>query len=192
MDEDLAKALGMDRPHGALVEEVEPGSPADKAGIKAGDVIVSVDGQDVPHSEDLPRSVAAHKPGTHAKLTVLHDKQKHDVDVVLTALTEEGEQVARGPQGQGERQGQPSSGLGVGVGEEDGKVVVERVSPNGPAAGKLRPGDVIEEINHQPVTSAGDLSTKVRAAGAGKPLLLRVKRGDQSRYVAIERSGEQH
>jgi serine protease Do len=192
MDEDLAKALGLDHAHGALVEDVEPGSPADKAGIKAGDVIVAVDGHDVPHSEDLPRSVAAHKPGTHTKLTVVRDKQRRDIDVVLAALTEEGDQRVHGQQGQGERQGQPSAGLGVGVGEEDGKVVVERVAPNGPAQGKLRPGDIIEEINHQPVTSASDLSSKVRAAPGDKPVLLRVKRGDQSRYIAIERSSDQH
>ncbi|HZU84151.1 MAG TPA: trypsin-like peptidase domain-containing protein, partial [Polyangiaceae bacterium] len=68
MDEDLAKALGLDRPHGALVEDVEPGSPAEKAGIKSGDVIVAVDGQDVPHAEELPRMIAQHKPGAHVKL----------------------------------------------------------------------------------------------------------------------------
>jgi serine protease Do len=186
MDEDLAKALGMDRPHGALVEEVEPGSPADKAGIKAGDVIVAVDGQDVPHSEDLPRDIASHQPGTHVKLAVLHDKQKRDVDVVLAALTAEGERAERSSR-QGERQGQPASGLGVGVGDEDGQVVVERVAPNGPADGKLRSGDVIAEVNHQPVTSTSDLASKVRSAPGDKPVLLRVKRGDQSRYVAIER-----
>jgi serine protease Do len=192
MDEDLAKALGMDRPHGALVEDVESGSPAEKAGIKPGDVIVAVDGQDVPHSEDLPRAIAVHKPGTHVKLTVLHEKQRHDIDVALIALNDDGERAENTRQGLGDRQGQPSSGLGVGVDEEDGHVVVERVAPNGPADGKLRPGDVIEEINHQPVTSASQLSSRVHAAPAGQPLLLRVKRGDQSRYVAIERSSEQH
>jgi serine protease Do len=191
MDEDLAKALGMDRPHGALVEDVESGSPAEKAGIKAGDVIVAVDGQDVPHSEDLPRAIAVHKPGTHVKLTVLHEKQKHDVDVALTAMKEDGERAERAPQEQGDRQGQASSGLGVAVDEEDGHVVVERVAPNGPADGKLRPGDVIEEVNHQPVGSSADLSSRVRAAAPGQPLLLRVKRGDQSRYVAIERGSNQ-
>ena len=76
MDEDLARALGMEHPHGALVEEVEPGSPAEKGGLKSGDVIVSVDGKDVPHSEDLPRMVASHAPGTQVTLSVLHDKQE--------------------------------------------------------------------------------------------------------------------
>ncbi len=187
MDEDLAKALGLDRPHGALVEEVEPGSPADKAGIRSGDVIVAVDGRDVPHSEDLPRDIAAHKPGTHVKLSVLHEKQKRDVDVVLTALTDESSRGERSPQ-LGDEKAQPSSGLGIGIGDEDGQVVVERVAPNGPADGKLRTGDVIEEVNHQPVANANELASKVRAAAADKPVLLRVKRGDQSRYVAIERS----
>jgi serine protease Do len=189
MDEDLAKALGMDRPHGALVGQVEPGSPADKAGIKSGDVIVAVDGRDVPHSEDLPRDIASHQPGTHVKLSVLHDKQKRDVDVALAPLTEQGERAERSRM-QGERQGQPASGLGVGVGDEDGQVVVQRVAPNGPADGKLRTGDVIEEVNHQPIGSAGDLAARVRATPGDKPVLLRVKRGDQSRYVAIERGGD--
>jgi serine protease Do len=189
MDEDLAKALGMDHPHGALVEEVEPGSPADKAGIKSGDVIVAVDGRDVPHSEDLPRDIASHQPGTHVKLSVLHEKQKRDVDVALAPLAEQGERAERS-RTQGDRQGQPASGLGVGVGDEDGHVVVQRVVPNGPADGKLRAGDVIEEVNHQPVTGASDLASRVHASPADKPMLLRVKRGDQSRYVAIERGSD--
>ncbi len=190
MDQDLAKALGMDRPHGALVEQVEPGSPAEKAGIKSGDVIMAVNGQDVPHSEDLPRAIAVHRPGTRVKLTVLHDRQKRDVDVGLATLNDEGRRAERSPQGEGDHQGQPSSGLGIGVGDEDGQVVVERVVPNGPADGKLRPGDIIQEVNHQAVSGASDVGSKVRAAPSDKPVLLLVKRGDQSRYVAIERSGD--
>jgi serine protease Do len=188
MDEDLAKALGMDRPHGALVEDVEPDSPAARAGIKSGDVIVAVDGQTVPHSVDLPRMIAPHKPGTQVRLTVLSNRQQRDVTVALAALTEgqKGEQSEQGP---GIEQGSHGSSLGIGVGEDDGQVVVERVSPEGPADGKLRPGDVIEEINHQPVTSTRDLASKLSAAPAGQPVLLRVKRGDQSRFVAISRTG---
>jgi serine protease Do len=188
MDEDLAKAVGLDHPHGALVEDVEPESPAAKAGIQAGDVIVGVDGTDVPHSEDLPRLVARHAPGSHVRVTVQRDKQQRDVDVTLASLKDEGETSASGAQG-------PSAGsssgsaLGIGVGEDDGHVVVERVSPNGPSDGKLRPGDVIEEIDHQPVRSASDLAAKVQSAH--RPVaLLKVKRGDQSRYVAIERGAE--
>jgi serine protease Do len=186
MDEDLAKAVGLDRSKGALVEQVEPGSPGEKAGLKAGDVILSVDGQPVPHSEDLPRMVAPHQPGTNVSLQVWRDHASRSMTVTLASLKEE---TAQGDQDQGgpAEPGAKSSSLGIAVGEEDGQVVVERVTPDGPADGKLRRGDVIEEINHQPVGSSSDLGSKVKAAPADKPVLLRVKRGDQSRYVAIER-----
>jgi serine protease Do len=186
MDDDLARALGMDHPRGALVGEVEPGSPAERAGIKAGDVIVAVEGQQVPHSSDLPRMVANHAPGTQVKLTYLRDHHEHDAQVTLAPLEAEKEQAQSSPQGQGDS-GRPSSSLGIAVGDGGGQVTVERVNPSGPAEGKLRPGDVIEEINQQPVTSANDLSTKLRAAPGDKPVLLRVRHGDQSRYVAVER-----
>jgi serine protease Do len=188
MDEDLAKALGMDRPHGALVEEVETGSPAEKAGVKSGDVIVAVNGQDVPHSEELPRMIAQHKPGSHVKVKILRDQQSREVDVELAPLQEQGERGAGSQQQGPDAQQAPSSPLGFSVSDENSQVVVQRVSPDGPAQGKLHPGDVVESVNQQPVTSASDLSTKVRAASTDKPVLLRVKRGDQSRFVAIERA----
>jgi serine protease Do len=187
VDDDLAKALGMDRPTGALVEQVEAGSPAEKAGIKDGDVILAVDGQQVPRSEELPRIVARRAPGTHVKLTVLHNSQRHEVELTLAALKDEVAQRGRS-EGPSASPSEPASGLGIGVGEEDGSVVVEHVAPDGPSDGKLRQGDVIEEVNHQAVASAKDLAAKVHSAPQDKPVLLRVKRGDQSRYVAIDRT----
>jgi serine protease Do len=187
MDEDLARALGMDHAHGALVESVEPGSPADKAGVKSGDVIVGLDGQDVPHSGDLPRMVARHPPGTNVKVAVLRDKEKRTLDMSLAPLADDGEHsdaAGAGPSSSGVDR---SSALGIGVSEENGHVVVARVAPDGPSDGKLRPGDVIDEVDHQPVASGSDLAAKVHAASADKPVLLRVHRGDQSRYVAIAR-----
>jgi serine protease Do len=187
MDEDLAKAVGLDRVRGALVEDVESGGPAEKAGIKSGDVVLSIDGQVVNHSEDLPRLVAMHHPGTQVKLTVLHEKQTRDVGATLAALEEKAEKGERSESGPSVEPGARSSALDIGVVEQDGQVIVESVSPDGPAEGKLRPGDAIEEINHQPIAGADDLTAKVRAAGVDKPLLLRVKHGDSSRYVAIGR-----
>jgi serine protease Do len=191
MDEDLAKALGMDRAHGALVEDVEPGSPAERAGVKAGDVIVAVDGQTVPHSEELPRMIARHAPGSRVALTVLHEKQERKVDVGLVAMKDDSGGTGNGlsPDDSSATPEQPSSMLGIGVGDDAGRVVVQRVAPNGPSAGKLRPGDVIEEINRQPIAGSNDLAAKVHAAPGHQPVLLRVKRGDQSRYVAIEPAG---
>jgi len=188
MDDDLARALGMDRPHGALVESVEPGSPAEKAGLKSGDVIVALDGQDIPRSEDLPRRVARHAPGITVKVTVLHDKQKRDVDVTLATLKDEksGGDDASGKSGLNAAPGEHSS-LGISVLEEDGQVVVSRVAPDGPADGKLRQGDVIQEVGGQRVSSASDLAAKVHAGPSDKPVLLLVRRGEQSMFVGIER-----
>jgi len=131
--------------------------------------------------------VATHKPGTPVKLTLLHEKQRREVEVTLAALNDDGERAGRARDGSGGRQGQPSTALGIAVANEDGHVVVEAVTPDGPAEGKLRPGDVIEEIDHQPVATATELTSKLAATPADKPVLLHVKRGDQSRYVAIER-----
>jgi serine protease Do len=190
MDEDLAKAVGLDHPHGALVGDIEPASPAEKAGIRSGDVIVAVDGQDVPHAEDLPRLVARHAPGTQVKLGVVRERQKRDVDVTLAALKEDGDHADPGSQSSGASPADRTSTLGIGVAEEDGHVVVARVASGGPSDGKLRPGDVIEEVGGQRVAGASDLASKVRAAGQSKPILLRVKRGDVAQYVAIDTSSK--
>jgi|CZKU01.1.fsa_nt_gi serine protease Do len=189
MDDDLARAVGLDHSHGALVEDVEPGSPGDKAGIKSGDVIVAVDGQDVPHTEDLPRLVARHAPGTQVKLAVFHERQKRDVDVTLSALKDDGEHADSSPQESSDGAADRATALGIAVAEDDGHVVVSRVASDGPSDGKLRPGDVIEEVAGQRVVSASDLTAKVRVATSASghaPILLRVKRGDQMQYVAID------
>jgi serine protease Do len=187
MDEDLASALGLDHPHGALVEQVEGGSPAERAGLKSGDLIVAVDGQEIAHSEDLPRTIAPHKPGSSVHLTVIRDKKSQDVAVTLAAL--EDEKSAAQPASESERAPDPTSAqaLGVGVVDDAGRVVVQGVSPDGPAQGKLQPGDVVESVNQQPVTNAKDLVAKIHAAPRDRPILLRVKRDEQSRYVAIPR-----
>ena len=131
--------------------------------------------------------IAPHQPGTTVKLQVWRDKASRDLTVPLAALEEKTAQNDA-------EQSEPvdphakQSVLGIAVGDEGGQVVVERVVQDGPADGKLRRGDVIEEINHQAVAAAGDLGAKVKAAPADKPVLLKVKRGDQSRYVAVERN----
>ncbi len=134
--------------------------------------------------------VARHAPGTAVKVTLLRDKQKRTLDMTLAALKDESDKSDDAQQAPSSGGGEKSSALGIGVSEEDGHVVVGRVVPNGPSDGKLRPGDVIDEIGGQRVTSASDLASKVRASSAGKPILLHVKRGDRALYVAIDTSGK--
>ena len=112
--------------------------------------------------------VARHAPGAEVKLTVIHDKQKRDVDVTLAPLEDEKESASQSQQGPSASDGERSSTLGIGVGEEDGHVVVQRVAPDGPSDGKLQAGDVIEEIGHQPVASASDLASKVQGGAVGR------------------------
>jgi serine protease Do len=188
MDADLAKALGLDRPRGALVEEVEPGSPAQKAGIVSGDVVTAVDGQEVPRSEELPRMIARHAPGSHVKLTVLHDRHSRDVDVTLAALTDDGDHGQSSEQGEG-GPGASSTPYGLALADEGGRVIVQRVTPGGGADGKVHAGDSIEEVDRQPVHSAAEVASKLRGAPKDRPVLLRIRRGDQSQYVAIEPGG---
>jgi serine protease Do len=177
MDAGVAKAMGMDRPRGALVENVASASPAERAGIRAGDVITSVDGASVTHASDLPRMVAMHTPGTRIELGVMHDQKTRDVAVTLDPMKEDEPQSTSATDStRGE--------LGLSMHDENGHAVVDGVSPEGPAAGKLKPGDVIEEVNHHRVSSAADAAAQLHTGDAA---LLLVKRGDEAHFVALER-----
>jgi len=186
MDEGIAKALGMDRPHGALVEAVNAGGPGQKAGLQAGDVITSVDGQDVRHSSDLPRMIASHAPGTSVKLGVFRDRHPVQLDAKLGTLSEE--QAKSDATGDDSSAMPQASALGIALRDEGGHAVVERVAPNSPADGKLQPGDVIEQVGRTPVASASAALGALRAAPTSQPVLLKVRRGDQSQFIAIERN----
>ena len=184
VDAELAKALGFDRARGALVGDVEKGGPAERAGIRAGDLITRVDDTTIEHSEELPRVVARHAPGSHVKLEIARDAKAMTLDVVLAQLEDRGESSAATPSREG-----PSSPskLGIALSDGDEGVVVEQVAPGSAAEGKLRQGDVILEINRQPVAHAVEVGARVGATPAGRPVLLKVARGGATRFVALER-----
>jgi serine protease Do len=187
VDAPLAKALGMDRPRGALVGEVKPGSPAERAGLRPGDVITKVDQTDVVRSEELPRVVARHAPGSKIRLEVLRDRATRTVEVTLDEVQEEtAEQRGRAPANPGSKT--MHNDLGVQLQDAPGgKVLVTGVAPGGAADGQLEPGDVILEVNRSPVNRAGDVAKLVTAAPAGRPILFKIMRNDASRFVAVER-----
>jgi serine protease Do len=188
VDEPLAKALQMDRPRGALVGEVESGGPAARAGLQPGDVIVAVDQTDVAHEQDLPRIVARHEPGSHVTVRVLRNGKELTVPVTLDALKDEKVASSEDANGAPGASQSPATGhLGVNVSDApNGGALVQRVVPGSPADGSLLPGDVILEVNHAPIKGAADLAPRVAATKKGEALLLRVKRGDVTRFVAIE------
>jgi serine protease Do len=180
VDEALAKVMGLDRPKGALVAEVESGGPAAQVGVKPGDIIIRVDDTDVLHSTDLPRIVARHAPGTRIKLVVVRDRAEKSFDVTLDELKDD--KVER----TSDHPSKPSS-LGIEIADGRGGVVVQGVSPGSPAEGELEPGDVILEVNGTAVTRAIDVAKRVEGARAGSAVLFKVKRGDRTRFVGIER-----
>jgi serine protease Do len=185
VDGAMAKALGLDKPHGALIGDVESGGPADKVGIHAGDVAVSVDGVDVERAPDLPRLVARHAPGTNIHLGVLRDKSLKTFDITLDALKDD---TGKAPGD--EPSHEPAGGLGIRLGDApNGGALVQGVAPGGPAAESLAPGDVILEVNRVRVGTAHDAAKLIQGAAKGEPVLLKVRSqdGGRTRYVAIER-----
>jgi serine protease Do len=131
--------------------------------------------------------VARHAPGSKVRVEYLRERASRNAEVTLDAL--------RDPEGVGDTDatangGVPAgpSGLGVEITDVPGQgAVVARVAADGPAAGELAPGDLIVEVNRTPVKSAADVAKQVAAAPARQPLLLKVKHGAQTRFVAIER-----
>jgi serine protease Do len=189
VDAALGKALGLQGAKGALVAEVVPGGAADRAGVKSGDLIVAVDGTPVPSSDDLPRIVARHAPGSHAKIEVLRGGNRQTLDIGLDELKDD---TGRAEQKPATRPGTDApAGLGIEVGESPnrkGEVVVGRVATGSAADGQLRPGDIIVEVNGAPVHRPEDVVTRAKSTPSGSPVLFKIKREGRPRYVAIERS----
>jgi len=195
VDAPLARALGLDRAKGALVGDVEAGGPAAKVGMRSGDVILSVDGVDVGHAQDLPRIVARHAPGSTVKVTVLRDRAPKTLDVRLDALREQASARGSGDDegddvGPGDAQPSHAPGIGLSLGDAaNGGAEIHRVAPGSEASEELQPGDVIVEVNRIHVANADEAIKQVQATRTGEPVLLKVKSrdGSRTRYVALER-----
>jgi len=182
---DMAKALGLNRPAGAMVTEVEPNSPADRAGIKSGDLITSVDGASIDHAEELPRRVARNAPGTTIKVELLRDKKPMTVNAKLDKLADES--VKRGPKASDNAS--PSSEhaakLGIRVSEVPGTGVRVDDVVDDALIRDLAPGDVIVEVNKKPVKNMADLRAAMASLKPGSAALLKVRRGKAMLYAAV-------
>jgi serine protease Do len=191
VDEDTAASLGLNEAKGALVADVNTPSPAAEAGIKSGDTILSVNGIKIADSRDLARQIAAFAPGTKVDLRVLRAQKETTVPVKLGLLPST-QEIAR--QAPGGRPSQPTElgQLGLAVAPATGAdaegVVVTDVDTSTDAGQKVRVGDVILEISGSPVRTPEDLANGVRDANKlqRRAVLLRVKSGNETRFVAIQ------
>ncbi|MDV2496207.1 MAG: DegQ family serine endoprotease [bacterium] len=189
MSPDLAKSFGLEENTGALVAEIVEDSPAQKAGIKRGDVIIKFNGTEIKTMDVLPRRVAATRPGKKATVTILRDGKKKSLKVTIGTLEEEKIAKARFTEEE----------LGITVQEitrelaehfdletREG-VIVSDVDRSGPAwEGGIRRGDIVLEVNRQTIKTMKDYRRALKKyAGKGTVLLL-VRRGGNTLYVAIK------
>lgn len=184
VSEDIAKALGLDHPYGALVSEVEPAGPAAKAGLRPGDVIVKVDGDDVTAGTQLPRLVARNAPGSRVTITYRRDGRESTAQVQLEALGADGKGIEKGAGGRPSRGPAPKFGLSL-TPNADGGVRVDGVE--GDVSGKLVRGDVIITVDGRRVTSPQQVSEGLaKAREDDRPALLQIRRQDRTLFVAID------
>ena len=186
---DIADSLGMKNARGALVAEPQSGSPADKAGIKSGDVIVSVNGEAIEDARNLARRISSLSPGTSVRLGVIRNGREDTLTLTLGELPRE--RQARANVEEHEEQTStdvPRLGLSLAPSKNGSEgVVVTSVDPNGSAGDRVKNGDVILDVNGKQVSSPADVRKAVSDAHAGgkHTVLMRVKSGQATRFVAV-------
>jgi serine protease Do len=201
LDEDLAQSVGLPSDEGAMVAQVTPGSPADKAGVKQGDVILKFDGKDVNEMRKLPRIVAETQVGKKVDMEVWRSGKTDTVQVVVGELKEEPEQAKAEEKAPAAPSGQVVAGSGMSVAQltpalrehfniddQVNGVVVVDVKADGAAADKgMKPGDVITEAGHHQLQSPQDLLKVIdQARSDNRPsVLLLVENPQGIRYVAL-------
>jgi len=186
---EIAESLGMDRARGALVANVSKEGPADKAGVKVGDVIVEFDGTEVKDSSDLPLIVARTPVEKKVKLKVLRDKREVSLNAAVGELRDE-EVVASVPE-KGElgltvQKLTPQIAESLGLDKTEGVVVTAVEGGSSAEEGGIRRGDVIVEINRKPVRSVEDYKKAVAGTRKGKGVLFLVRRGDSTLFLALK------
>ena len=198
IDRDQAKAMGLADTRGALVNIVQPGSPAQKAGIERMDVIRSINDQPINEFSDLPPIIGAMAPGTKVSIELVRDGKPRTVTATLNQLSEAtagaipSDDGAPRPAAAAQANAfgivgedldpQQRSRLGLQAGEG---VLVARVEGVAAREAGLRPGDVILAVGRNDVSSASVLNAQLRAAGAGKPVMLLVRRGGGTQYITV-------
>jgi serine protease Do len=185
--DEIAESLGIEGTDGALVSQPQSDSPAMKAGVESGDIIVKVDGKAIKSPRELARTIGNMAPGVSAELTVLRDGAEQTITVKLGEMPGMEQQASLDPS---EEEGSVLEGFGLTVTpSEDGEgVVVTDVLAGSDAADRgIQAGDVITSVNSQAVTSASAVEKAVSdASKAGrKAVLFQIKREDTNRFVAL-------
>jgi len=188
----MASSLGLSEARGAIVSDVQEGSPAARAGIRPGDVILALNGRPVDSNNDLRNHVAPLGPGATALLMLWRDGHERTVTATLAELPRSKTAGRESAPAEGGRYGlavepltpQRASELGA---KASRGVVVTDVDPDGPAAeAGLQSGDVIEQVNGRAVASGPELRSALESAQGGKPALVLIERQGHRLFVTLD------
>jgi serine protease Do len=194
---EVAESIGLGKPQGALVRSVESGSPAEKAGVEAGDIITRFDGKVVDKSSDLPRMVGSTKPGTRSSLTVF--RRGGSKELVVTIAEIDADKPVKKPAEKEEKAKGSNAGQALGLSVSEltetskkelkikGGVKVDAATEAAARAG-LREGDVIIQIGNFEVTSVREFEAALAKLDKNKAVNVLFRRGEWAQYAVI-RSG---
>jgi serine protease Do len=199
-----AKGLGLPDARGALINDVTPGSAGEKAGLRVGDVVRSVDGTQVRQSSDLPPIIGAMAPGTRVTLGILRDGKEKQVAVTLEELDPSllpgasQQPLPRAPQGPSAKPANPLGLVGQDLDADDRRqaglkagegVGIARVDGVAAREAGLQPGDIVLRVGSTTVGSVSALDRALAGARPGQTTMLLVRRGDQTRFFAVTPRG---
>jgi serine protease Do len=194
VDKDVAESLGLGKVRGVEVSMVEPGGPADKAGVKVGDIILKFNGTPVERTTDLPRLVGAAPVGSHATVTLWRQGAQKEVGVTVVELDEDKPASGRKPQPKKPKPEQSANALGLHVSDLteaqrkelklDGGVLVDAAEGAAARAG-LRPSDIVLQVNNSEVRDAKTFNALAAKLDPKKSAALLVRRDDTTQYVVV-------
>jgi len=189
---ELKEKLGLKDEKGALVADVTSGAPAENAGIRRGDVIVSFDNKKIEEMKDLPYIVASTPIGKTVPVKVIRKGQERVFEVKIGELKEEKKDLEESKSDAEQRLGMKVEGLtpqlakDLGLSETEGLVIVQVDSGSPAAEAGLRPGDIVLELDQNLVKNPGDFRKRINRYKEGDTILLLIKRGDSTLYVTLK------
>jgi serine protease Do len=193
---ELAKSFDIQETKGVIVADLVADGPAEKAGLKRGDVITRLNGKDVDNAHGLSRMVASTPPDTAITLQIIREGKPKEIKATIGTMPSDGSETAPAKKesswGMTVQNLTPELAQRFEWDQNEYGVVISNVQQGSPAAeAKLRPGDLIKEVNRQKIQNLKDYNQALQKAKKGESLLLLAKRGERTFYVALKASAEQ-
>ena len=193
VNKDLAESFGLQKPAGALVAQIQDDGPAAKGDLRVGDVILTMNGQPIVMSADLPHLVGALKAGSKANLEVIRDGKRQNVELIVGAIPEEGKELETLAKSGVERS---SNRLGVSVAELTaeqkktydlkGGVIIKEVQDGPASLIGLQPNDVITHLNNQAIGSTKEFTEIAKALPKNRSVSMRVLRQGRASFITFK------